>query len=104
MDISFSKELLLEHSYCYKDNCKVVGMRRLSRRHLNEDKSVSYIPTSTICVTFLGTDLPKELILFGISFLVQPYRLSVVQCFNCLLYGTLPRKKEVQELWSCRVC
>lgn len=61
-------------------------MRRLNRRHVNEDKSISYIPTTTISVTFLGTGLPKELLFFGLSCPVQPYRLPVVHCFKCSLY------------------
>lgn len=102
VDKFFKENELFENSRCYQDGCEVVAIRRLNRKQIDENKVVTYVPTSTICVTFTGTKVPKELEIWGLSFPVLPYLMPVVQCYNCLLYGHT--KKLCRGKKKCKNC
>nr|CAI5837261.1 unnamed protein product [Callosobruchus analis] len=45
---------------CAKTEQKVVHARRINRRQLNEDRTVSYVKTSTVVLIFEGKKIPKH--------------------------------------------
>lgn len=68
-------------------NNKVLESRRFNRKINNAEGKAEYAPTGTICLTFSGTVIPKEVSIFGLMFRVAPYVAPVVQCYNCLQFG-----------------
>lgn len=87
VDLDFKEDEIVKYSTCNVDKCEILEARRLSRKHIGSDKVVSYKPTSTVCITFSGSQLPKEIFVCGLRFSVSTYHIPVVQCYNCMLFG-----------------
>lgn len=88
VDIDFSDEDIKKYSDTNVKECNVLQVRRLSRKVRGSEKNeISYEPTGTVCLAFSGTILPREVSICGMIFVVSPYILPVIQCYNCLLYG-----------------
>lgn len=86
IDTNFSEEELAKYSNTDINSCKILKVRRFSRKVFKEGE-VSYVPTGTVCFTFSSKNIPKEVKICGIPFRTQIYMMPVIQCFNCLLFG-----------------
>lgn len=91
VDRNLTVEEIKEFSTTNYLACKIIDVRRMNRRVIEKDVSgqdkVNYIPTGTICVTFSGRSIPKEIKIFGLPMKVVPYIEPVLQCQNCFIYG-----------------
>lgn len=73
--------------------CEILSVKRLNRKVIENNSEAtnnivtSYKPTGTVCLTFSGKILPKEIDIFGLPMKVIPYVNPVLQCQNCLLFG-----------------
>lgn len=102
VDLEFSEEFIEQFCETNLEGCDIINVRRMNRRTVNEKKEVIYVPTGTICFTFTGTGIPREITICGLSFLVYPYILPVIQCYNCLLYGhTRKLCRGKQKCYKC---
>lgn len=64
----------------------VVKARRLSRKE-NKDGEISWIPTQTVVVTFLGQILPERVYLYYTSLPIELYKYPTIQCYSCCRFG-----------------
>lgn len=92
VDLDFSIDVIKKYVQTGSDDRRVLEVRRLKRKHTEPDKTVTYIPTGTVCLTMSGTSLPREVSICGLYFKVLPYLFPVVQCFNCLRYGHIAKQ------------
>lgn len=83
-------------------NIKVIEVKRLNRRKVDKAGVATYVPTSTIRITFEGKILPKFVDIYRLPMPVQPYMLPVVQCYSCLLYGHI--QKNCNGKSKCKNC
>ncbi|KAJ8919750.1 hypothetical protein NQ315_006279 [Exocentrus adspersus] len=86
VDKNISDEELLNYTKCKNANMRIMEVRRLNRK-VNENNSIKYLPTGSVCFTFSGKILPKEVNIYNLGMRVEPYIMPVVMCFNCLRYG-----------------
>lgn len=86
VDLDLSEEELLKHCST-KDKIKILNVRRMNRKIVNEDKTVTYVPTGTVLFTFQGLNIPKYINFYYLEFNVSIYVAPVTQCFKCLRYG-----------------
>lgn len=100
VDLEF-KEEDINNSLIDVRGCSISGARRMNRR-VNSGDEVSYQLTTTMCVTFTGSILPREMIICGLIFPVSPYLLPVIQCHNC--YRFQYTKKLCRGKQSCASC
>lgn len=101
VDKELSEEELKQYTETKMNHCKILQIRRLSRKH-EEGNQVKYIPTSTVCFTFSGKSIPKEIEIYGLPMKVTPYVSPVLQCQNCLLYGH--NHNQCKGNTKCRTC
>lgn len=59
---------------------------------------VSYIPSSTVGMTFSRTKLHNEIEIYGLSFPFLPYLMPFVQRYNSLLFGHIQKIMYSQEI------
>ncbi|KAG5874546.1 hypothetical protein JTB14_026846 [Gonioctena quinquepunctata] len=71
---------------------QILDAKRLNRRVVKEDKTVEYVTTSTLLVTFEGVILPRYVTMSYLSMPVIPYIQPVMQCFSCLEFGHTERQ------------
>ncbi|KAG5865034.1 hypothetical protein JTB14_012787 [Gonioctena quinquepunctata] len=71
---------------------QILDAKRLNRRVVKEDKTVEYVTTSTLLVTFEGVILPRYVTMSYLSMPVIPYIQPVMQCFSCLEFGHTKRQ------------
>ncbi|GFG29647.1 hypothetical protein Cfor_12613, partial [Coptotermes formosanus] len=64
----------------------IIKARRLSRKNV-EDGKVSWVPTQSVVVTFLGQSLPSKIFLYYTSLPVELYNFPTTQCYACCRYG-----------------
>lgn len=88
VDTQFSEEYLKD---AIKSTHEVVSVKRMTRKVINQDKTVEYRPRQVIIVTFLGSSLPQTVRINLVNFEVSNYIYPVVQCFNCYRYGHTSR-------------
>lgn len=86
VDIEFSEDDLVNNMFINVRGCNILNARRMNRRVKNGN-DISYIPTTTVCLTLTGSVLPKEVVIYGLVFAVYPYLLPVIQCYNCYRFG-----------------
>lgn len=81
----------------------VVDVKRLKRKTFNsENNQYEYADRQMIMVTFLGNEIPKEVIINLVRFPVDPYIHPVVQCFRCLRYGHTSSQCKSKD--KCQKC
>lgn len=102
VDLDFSLDDLKKYISTNIQDIDIIDCRRLNRRKKLGDTEIEYVPTGTVCITFTGTALPREITICNLVFPVIPYILPVVQCFKCLLYGHT--KKICRGKDKCSVC
>lgn len=69
-------------------NCgQVIRARRLNVKSHKPDNSVTWIPSSSVVLTFEGQVLPEKVYCFDTSLPVLLYRLPLIQCRNCCRFG-----------------
>lgn len=86
VDKSITDEELIAYSKCKNLNIKILNAKRLNRKQI-ENNVIKYIPTGSVCFTFSGKNLPKEVAIYNLNMKTEPYISPVIQCFNCLRYG-----------------
>lgn len=85
VDTFFSEDCLKKSIISEKT---VLEVKRMKRKVFNsEKKEYEYVDRQMIIVTFLGNQIPKDVVINLVRFEVEPYIHPVVQCFNCLRYG-----------------
>lgn len=84
VDTYFSEEFL---KTAIESDFKVVEVKRMKRKRVNENGETDLIPRQMIIVTFLGNTLPENVKINLVNFPVEPYIHPVVQCFSCLRFG-----------------
>lgn len=72
-DTEITLEGILNNIRCNLKRCEILTGRRLNRRSYNADGEIIYKPPGTICLSFSGVGLPREVFIFGLAFLVSPY-------------------------------
>ncbi|KAG5864351.1 hypothetical protein JTB14_008898 [Gonioctena quinquepunctata] len=70
-----------------EETVQILDAKRLNRRVVKEDKTVEYVTTSTLLVTFEGVILPRYVTMSYLSMPVIPYIQPVMQCFYCFEFG-----------------
>lgn len=101
VDLEFTKEELEQFSEVKKVNTEILNIRRLNRKIVREGKS-EYVGSGSVCYTFTGKQIPKEVYICGIPFRVKPYIMPVVQCYGCFLYGHV--KNHCKSTSKCKNC
>uniref|UniRef100_V5I8C7 CCHC-type domain-containing protein n=1 Tax=Anoplophora glabripennis TaxID=217634 RepID=V5I8C7_ANOGL len=86
VDKSITDEELKVYSRCKNPNIKILNAKRLNRK-VTENNVTNFIPTGTVCFTFSGKNLPKEVAVYNLNMKIEPYISPVIQCYNCLRYG-----------------
>uniref|UniRef100_A0A8D8Q0Y3 CCHC-type domain-containing protein n=1 Tax=Cacopsylla melanoneura TaxID=428564 RepID=A0A8D8Q0Y3_9HEMI len=66
---------------------KLMSVQRLKRKSVDEDRKVSYVPASTIKLSFAGQHIPAHVFLWYSRIPCEPYVQSTIQCFKCLKFG-----------------
>lgn len=90
VDKSFSVEELLEYSTA--QGTKIINIKRLDRRRVNDDGTADFVPTTTVLFSFSGKILPKFVDICMLPMPVEPYILPVIQCQSCFLFGHTKKK------------
>lgn len=68
-------------------NCgEVIRARRLNMKSKKED-TVTWIPSTTVVLTFTGQSLPERVFCYETSLPVNTYQLPTIQCRNCCRFG-----------------
>lgn len=80
---SINEEDLIQYAV---STSKIIEARRLNRK-LVEGKSISYVPSNTILLTFDGKKKPDEISIFACFAKVHPYIQPLNECHNCLRFG-----------------
>lgn len=101
IDRQFSKEDLERFSTVKNQSIEILNIRRLTRKVLREGKA-EYLESGSVCYTFSGKLLPRDVYICGIPFKVKPFIMPVVQCFNCFLYGHT--KNQCRGATKCKNC
>lgn len=65
----------------------VVKARRLNVKSRRDDGSVSWNPSTTVVLTFLGQVLPEKVYCYNSSLPVSVYQLPTIQCRSCCRFG-----------------
>lgn len=82
---------------------EILECRRLKHRCVDkETNQTTYEPTGTVLYTFSGKLIPREVLIFGVPMLVEPYIIPVIQCFRCLLFGHT--KRQCRGKLRCHNC
>ncbi|XP_059060956.1 uncharacterized protein LOC131853894 [Achroia grisella] len=66
---------------------QIIRARRLNTKSRKPDNTVSWIPSTTVVITFEGQVLPEKVYCFNTSLPVFPYNLPTIQCRNCCRFG-----------------
>lgn len=66
---------------------KVIKVRRLNRKVINNDGEPEWKPRPTVVLTFDGQVLPKRVYMCYNSLEVEQYLYPTIQCFNCCRFG-----------------
>lgn len=100
VDTILSEDYLLKN---IETTHKVMEVRRMTRKitDRNTGKEVS-VKRQMIVVSFLGSELPKEVRIDNVNFPVEPFIHPVVQCFSCLRYGHSSRQCKGKR--RCKLC
>lgn len=99
VDVDLTEEEIKQYSSAF--NINIIDVKRLNRRKV-DNGVVTYVPTSSIRISFEGKILPKFVDIYSIPMPVQPYILPIVQCYNCLLYGHIQKNCNSKE--KCKNC
>lgn len=84
VDTFFSEDEILSR---VKSNIPVKQLKRITRLGNKDNKSSERIPTQTVIITFVGSELPQYVYINKVRYPVENYIAPVVQCFKCLLFG-----------------
>lgn len=102
VDLDFDTNLIKKYISSNINEIDILDVRRLKRRKMLDNNTSEYVDTGTICITFSGTSLPREISICGLIYAVTPYILPVVQCFKCLLFGHTQKLCKGKE--KCQNC
>ena len=73
-------------------NCgQVIRARRLNTKKIKDD-SVTWVPSTTVVLVFLGQSLPDRVFCYESSLPVSTYQLPTIQCRNCCRFGHIASK------------
>lgn len=72
-----SEEEIVKYTHVNIEGCEILDARSLNRKQ-TEEGNVSYTPTGSHCVTFLGTLITKEIEICGLIFKLYPFILPVI--------------------------
>lgn len=94
IDTEFSDEYLKNKITLYDFHSKfeVENVKRMTRKIVDDNNSVQYVPTQTIMVTFKCQTLPKYVAINHVLYEVEPYIQKVILCYNCFRYGHLGKQ------------
>lgn len=81
------KEWSLEDLVMGMEGGEVIQARRLSKKSIGPDGATTWIPTTTVVLTFLGQHLPERVFCYHVSLPVFPYQLPIIQCRVCCRFG-----------------
>lgn len=103
VDKEISEETILR-DLCTDNNRKVVEVKRIKRKIVNEEdiNQSSYIDTASVIITFRGKNLPKYAYLYYNARPVDIYIPPVIQCFKCCRYGHT--KTQCRSDFRCPAC
>lgn len=87
VDLDLNDKVALKIINVRLPDCKLLEVRRFNRRAIDKEGKQCFLPTGTLCLTFSGINMPREVDIFGLNFQVSPFVGPVIQCYNCLLYG-----------------
>lgn len=85
VDTYFNEEYLLNEIKL--ENPDAVNVKRFTRKIMQTDGTEKVVPRQLISVSFLGTSLPKRIVINQVIFEVEPYIYPVIICNKCLRYG-----------------
>lgn len=83
VDLGVNESDIVTFSEVNIQGCSISEVRRM--KVINEENA-SYVPTSTVCVTFSGTRLHREISIYGLLFPVLLYLLLVMQYYKCFCF------------------
>lgn len=84
--LDWSLEELVLWTECRPESITIVKARRLNRKKRSEGK-VSWEPTGSVVLTFLGQLLPTHVYCCNVSTPVSLYTLPSIQCHKCCRFG-----------------
>lgn len=96
----------LEEDYIQSNivsSIKVVDVKRMTRRIVDKDNQSKIIKRQMVILTFLGSDIPKDVKLNLCNFPVEPYIYPVIQCYKCLRYGHTNNQCKSTDV-RCKFC
>lgn len=99
--IDWSMEELVSNLECPGTNTRAFKARRLNRK-LKQNGEVSWIPTQTVVLSFLGQRLPAKISCYKTSLPVEIYQLPTIQCNSCCRFGHI--KAQCRSKPRCFKC
>lgn len=102
VDTMFDNDYILNKIESDNPNIKVSEVKRFMRKIATENGDFKSVPRQLVCVSFLGTNLPKQVVINSCIFSVEPYIYPVIQCYTCLRYGHMSQQCKGKA--RCRDC
>ncbi|XP_050512813.1 uncharacterized protein LOC126888514 [Diabrotica virgifera virgifera] len=102
VDTEFTEIYLLEKLKAENPDSNIKQIKRLKRRITTETNDIKLVARQLVCITFIGSSLPKEVIINSCIFPVEPYIYPVIQCERCLRYGHMTQQCKGKE--RCKNC
>lgn len=99
VDTFFTDEYLVQSIV---SDVQVVDVERMMRRTVNERGESVAVKRQMIIISFLGSEVPSEIVINSVLFPVERYIYPVVQCFRCFNYGHTAKLCKSSE--KCKIC
>ena len=85
-----------------QSHIKVVDVKRMKRRIVDDEGKSILVDRQVIIVTFLGNTIPEKVVINNVVLDVEKYIYPVVQCFGCFHYGHTAKQCKSQT--KCKKC
>lgn len=94
-------ETYLKNKIEANNMCKVSKIKRLTRK-IVDNGVTKEVPRQLVSISFLGTALPREVVINSCIFPVEPFIYPVIQCYKCLRYGHM--QQQCKGTNRCKDC
>ncbi|KAL7290081.1 hypothetical protein TKK_0015809 [Trichogramma kaykai] len=71
----------------FSERFKLIEMKRLDMRNRNPTDENKWIPSRSLLLTFEGQEIPREVFIAKVKFIVEPYVPNPMQCHKCFIFG-----------------
>ncbi|KAL7296534.1 hypothetical protein TKK_0009968 [Trichogramma kaykai] len=97
VDMEVDNQTIIDNLECF-DRFKLVDIKRLDMRNRNPTTETKWIPSKSMLLTFEGQQIPREVFIAKIKFLVEPHVPKPFQCHKCFKFdhkALLCKNKEI---------